>query len=215
MFNLRKYTDILRSDTLRAVKSHVILIACILFPITAFASADRVVEEPENDNFSAYTKAPLINITPDEEVTEAIESPEIVEEPISASDELAQQILDYASKHVGRPYRYGSGGPKAFDCSGFTSYIFKNFGVNLTRSSRSQYNEGEKVNREDIKPGDLLFFKGRGGNSVGHVGIAVDADENGKVKFIHAATSKGVTYSTLDEAYYAKRYIGAKRVLND
>ncbi|MDE6396428.1 MAG: C40 family peptidase [Muribaculaceae bacterium] len=188
--------------------------ACMLLPTASFATADRV----DSENYNPNRQLPTL-------LAKALEQPEVLNDAVSEelealeetevdpSDELASQIIEYASKHVGRPYRYGSGGPKAFDCSGFTSYIFKNFGVDLTRSSRTQYNQGEKIANEDIKPGDLLFFKGRSNNSVGHVGLAVDVDDNGNVKFIHAATSKGVIYSTLEEDYYAKRYIGARRVL--
>lgn len=196
--------------------SQLLIATALVMPTMSFASANR--EEPE---------APIENYvvtTPDSEKEDNVLTDDNIIRELDAiaedidgeveNDELAQQIIDYASTHVGRPYRYGSGGPKSFDCSGFTSYIFKNFGVNLTRSSRSQYNEGEKVAKEDIKPGDLLFFKGRSnGRSVGHVGIAVDVDDNGRVRFIHAATNKGVSYSTLDESYYAKRYVGARRVL--
>ena len=221
MFNLNiintitsKAKNCAQSLIRKADMTNWLVTACLLLPTASFATADRV----ESDNISSNIQLPLLTKSieqpesaTDEALVAEIEAAEEV--TIDSSDELARQIIEYASKHVGRPYRYGSGGPKAFDCSGFTSYVFKNFGVDLTRSSSSQYREGEKISNKDIKPGDLLFFKGRSNKSVGHVGMAVDVDKNGKVKFIHAATSKGVIYSTLDEDYYAKRYIGARRVL--
>lgn len=134
---------------------------------------------------------------------------------INPNDELTADILEYAAKHLGRPYRSGSKGPSAFDCSGFTSYVFKNFGIELSPSSRTQYTQGTKIDTKDIQPGDLLFFGGRrGGSTVGHVALAVDVDENGTVKFIHAATSKGIRYDTFpDGGYYSSRYLGARRVI--
>lgn len=130
-------------------------------------------------------------------------------------DELASQIIDYADRYLGRPYRSGAKGPSAFDCSGFTSYVFRNYDISLSPSSRTQYTQGRKISKDEIRPGDLLFFSGRrGGKTVGHVALAVDVDENGIVKFIHAASSKGITYDTYpDGGYYSQRFIGARRVI--
>lgn len=133
------------------------------------------------------------------------------------TDRLAGDIIDYARKFLGRPYRRGSKGPSAFDCSGFTSYVFRNFGYSLSASSGDQYTQGRAVSTDEIRPGDLLFFGGRssGKNRVGHVGMAVDVDpETGAVTFIHAATSGGIRYDRYpDGGYYSRRYIGARRVL--
>ena len=115
-------------------------------------------------------------------------------------------------------YVWGSTGPKTFDCSGFTSYIFRNAGVTLNRTSRMQYTQGEPVkNTSDLRPGDLMFFSSprSGKGRVGHVAMVVEVDENGKsLTFIHAASSKGVSYQRFpDGGYYSRNYIGAKRIL--
>lgn len=127
---------------------------------------------------------------------------------------LANQIIDYAKNYLGRPYRSGAKGPRAFDCSGFTSFVFKNFDISLSPSSRAQYTQGEQINLSEVRPGDLLFFGGRrGGSTVGHVGMAVEIKDNGTIKFIHAA-QRGICYDTYpDGGYYSKRFIGARRVL--
>lgn len=131
------------------------------------------------------------------------------------NDELAEQIIDYATKYLGRPYRSGAKGPSAFDCSGFTSFVFSNFDITLSASSRTQYTQGEKIGVEEIQPGDLLFFSGRrGGNTVGHVALAVEVDDDGTVTFIHAANRGGIRHDTYpDGGYYSKRFLGARRVL--
>ncbi len=132
------------------------------------------------------------------------------------NSELIGQLKEYAAKYIGTRYRRGSASPKGFDCSGFIGFIFKKFGFNLSRSSSAQYNEGEKVAPGDLRPGDLMFFSGRAGgrSRVGHVAMVVDVNPDGSCTFIHASTSKGVTYQKFpDGGYYSKRYIGAKRII--
>ncbi|MDE6631803.1 MAG: C40 family peptidase [Muribaculaceae bacterium] len=150
----------------------------------------------------------------------------LVEEDIAArensrainaeTDELLNDLLSEARSHMGKRYSRGSKGPNAFDCSGFSSYVYRQFGYNLSPSSRDQYTQGEKIDRKDLRKGDLVFFKGRSTKGgVGHVGIVVDADEKGNFSFIHAATSKGITISNCNEPYYAARFMGGKRVINE
>lgn len=135
---------------------------------------------------------------------------------LAKADELATQIIDFAGRYVGRPYRRGATGPKSFDCSGFTSFIFKNAGVELNRTSRAQYTQGRSVDRDDIRPGDLLFFAGRrGGRTVGHVGMATDVNpDDGAVTFIHASSSRGIRHDQLSAKYFSSRFLGARRVIH-
>lgn len=133
-----------------------------------------------------------------------------------SNGEFINELTKFASKYLGTRYRRGSSSPKGFDCSGFVGFVFRNFGINLSRSSASQYNEGEKVEKGDLRPGDLMFFSGsRGGkNNVGHVAMVVDVNPDGSCTFIHASSSQGVVYQKFpDGGYYSKRYIGAKRVI--
>lgn len=133
-----------------------------------------------------------------------------------SNSELINELKEFASKYLGTRYRRGSAGPKAFDCSGFVGFVFKKFGFNLSRSSSSQYNEGEKVENGDLRPGDLMFFSGRAGgrSRIGHVAMVVEVNPDGSCTFIHASTSKGVVYQKFpDGGYYSKRYIGAKRII--
>lgn len=131
-----------------------------------------------------------------------------------------KEIVKSAMKYIGSRYRSGSMNPaKGFDCSGFTSFIFKKQNITLPRSSRSQYSalRGESLVKErgDLKEGDLVFFSGsRAGKTVGHVGIVTSVDDDGNFKFIHSSCSQGVVVSSSQEAYYAKRYIGACRVVD-
>ena len=130
---------------------------------------------------------------------------------------LINDLLKEANTHIGKRYRSGAKGPNAFDCSGFSSYVFRQFGYNLGASSRDQYNQGSVVEKQDLKKGDLVFFTGRNSRHgrVGHVGIVVSVDsEKGSFKFIHASTSQGIQIDTND-AYYGRRYLGARRIINN
>jgi len=130
---------------------------------------------------------------------------------------LTQSIIEFSKQFIGIPYRYGSKGPKSFDCSGFTSFVFKNFGYSLGTSCIAQVAQGMQVVLEELKTGDLIFFKGRNekSNRVGHVGIVVSNDEDGNVRFIHAC-NRGVIIDELQKsAYYKKRYIKGLRILDE
>jgi cell wall-associated NlpC family hydrolase len=128
-----------------------------------------------------------------------------------------QHIIDFSKQFLGMPYRRGSKGPKTFDCSGFTSFVFENFGYHLSPSCVSQVKQGEQVAKEALKTGDLIFFKGRNAESsrVGHVGIVLSNDEKGNVMFIHACR-RGVRIDELNKsAYYKPRYVTGLRVLGE
>lgn len=138
---------------------------------------------------------------------------EVVKGLTKEKDNLLSDILAEASKHIGKPYRHGMKGPNAFDCSGFSSYVYKQFGYSISPASRAQYLEGSQVSRNELRKGDLVFFTSRSsGKNVGHVGIVVEADNaTGKFKFIHASI-KGVRINEC-EGYYENRYVGAKRII--
>ncbi|MCM1006175.1 MAG: C40 family peptidase [Prevotella sp.] len=131
------------------------------------------------------------------------------------SNAMLDDLLKEARKHMGKKYVHGSKGPNTFDCSGFSSYVYKQFGYKISPASRAQYTEGVPVARRDLRKGDLVFFTSRSsGNNVGHVGIVVSNDKaTGKVEFIHASI-KGVRISEI-EGYYNNRYVGARRIITD
>ena len=131
---------------------------------------------------------------------------------------LADQIIAYARTFTGVPYRLGAAGPKEFDCSGFTSYVFRHFGYSITKFSVAQFKEGREVpSFSDIQKGDLVFFGKRDSvRDIGHVGIVVSIDhERGSFRFIHASVSRGVTEDDANHPYFMMRYMGARRILPD
>ncbi len=119
---------------------------------------------------------------------------------------VASDLINAAKHLIGSRYRSGSSGPKAFDCSGFTSYVFNLMGIRLKRSSREQSTQGEQVDDiRELLPGDLVFF-GRG-KRVNHVGIVTSVDsEQGIFQFIHSSTSRGVRIDSYPEDNYWNRH---------
>ncbi|MCZ8513706.1 C40 family peptidase [Paenibacillus filicis] len=109
---------------------------------------------------------------------------------------------------VGTPYKWGGTTPTGFDCSGFLRYVFNSFGVELSRSSKEQAQEGTWVSQNDLRPGDLVFYH-TFGKGISHSGIYV-----GNGFFAHAADD-GVRIDKMSQSYYANRYVTARRILSD
>ncbi|WP_312345549.1 C40 family peptidase [Chryseobacterium binzhouense] len=123
-------------------------------------------------------------------------------------------ILAEASTYLGTPYRYGGTTRNGIDCSAFVLSVFgAAAGLSLPRVAASQAQEGESVDKENLQKGDLIFFSH--GRRISHVGIVEEVTEDGEVKFIHAATSKGVMVSSLNDSYWGPKYRFAKRVINE
>lgn len=122
---------------------------------------------------------------------------------------LAQSVLNEAVKHLGVPYVWGGKSPNTgFDCSGFVYYVFNTCGYPLSRDMVTQYNTGINISKNDLQPGDLVFFQGTYKTGVSHVGIYV-----GNGQFIHAPSSgKTVSYADLNSAYYVAHWYGACRI---
>ncbi|MCR4435849.1 MAG: SH3 domain-containing protein [Clostridiales bacterium] len=123
-----------------------------------------------------------------------------------------EKIVNFAKKYIGVKYVWGGTTPKGFDCSGFVGYVYKNFGISLNRVAADQAKQGTKVNKSDLKPGDLVFFDTNGGmNSISHVGIYI-----GGGKFIHASSSRSVhkvTISEINSGYYSQTFMTARRFI--
>lgn len=133
----------------------------------------------------------------------------------SASNVDTAKLVSYAKKFLGVPYEFGAGSyeeTKKFDCSSFTQYVFKKFGVDLPRLARDQDNVGQTVSREELQIGDLIFFTVPGrfeSDAVpGHVGIYI-----GSGKFIHTWGDPGVQISQLDTGYWHDVILHMRRVL--
>ncbi len=124
----------------------------------------------------------------------------------SQSGTTGSAVVEKAKQYLGYKYVYGGTTPSGFDCSGFTLYIYKQFGITLNRTAAAQYSNGVAVSRDNLQLGDLIMF---GKSGINHVGIYM-----GGGRIIHAANpSRGVTTDTINSGYYNTNYVGARRVL--
>ena len=135
--------------------------------------------------------------------------PKKQEQQVQEETNKLDKIVELAYKQLGKPYVWGTHGPRSFDCSGLTSYLYKQaYGIGISTSSRAQASYGYKVSKSNLKKGDLMFFA-TGGGGISHVGIYV-----GNNKLIHASTpSTGVILSDINSSYYQRTFVTARRLL--
>jgi murein DD-endopeptidase len=120
---------------------------------------------------------------------------------------IGSEIVLRAISLLGAPYQWGGSGPKAFDCSGLVHFIHSELGIEVPRTAEEQFRAATRVDLDDLKPGDLLFFKIRG-KRVSHVAIYAGSD-----RFVHAPqTGRPVEIRPLEDTYYRSRIVGAGRL---
>ncbi len=121
--------------------------------------------------------------------------------------------IKFGKKHLRRTYRNGGVGPYAFDCSGFTMYMYKELGYALPHSSSAQSDHGEKIKATHVQPGDLVFYAGSKGSKIGHVGIVIETTDD-DFSFIHASLKQGICIDKSTHPYYKSRYKTARRIFD-
>jgi cell wall-associated NlpC family hydrolase len=128
-------------------------------------------------------------------------------DPLEPPSPALAAVLATAMELRGTPYVNGGSDPAGFDCSGFVQWVFAQHGTRLPREVKDQFGAGELIDRDEVQPGDLVFFQTvtRGPS---HVGIALGNDE-----FVHAPSSKGVVrIEKYTSGYWNQRWLGARRV---
>lgn len=147
--------------------------------------------------------------------TEGYIRSDFVDLTTSSSSSSASSVVDYAKQFLGTRYSYGGASPSGFDCSGFTMYIYKQFGYSLPHSATSQWQSGvgtKVYSISELQPGDLVFFNDpsrNAGKACSHAGIYI-----GNGQHIHASSSRsqGVIISDLTSGYYNQYFVGGIRV---
>ena len=134
----------------------------------------------------------------------------VVEQTSTPSTNKVQAVIDLAHKQLGKPYVWGAEGPNSFDCSGLIYYVYKNAAsITLPRTSSEQYSAGVAVSRSNLKAGDLIFSSTDGTGNITHVAIYV-----GDGQMIQAPRNgKNVEKVSINNSYWNKAYVGARRVL--
>jgi len=172
-------------------------------------SREETTTKKENKNTTENEKTVTNEI---EEITVKENVTSSKKEEVSSSKVTGEDIVAYAKKYLGYDYVYGGASPsKGFDCSGFTYYVYKHFGYTLSRSSTAQANNGTKVDKKELQPGDLVIYKNTSLTRIGHVGIYI-----GDNKMIHASEpGVGVTITDIDSKAhkYPQRYVTARRII--
>ncbi len=126
---------------------------------------------------------------------------------VTPSNDSGSSIVSYAKSFLGCSYVYGATGPRSFDCSGFTQYVYAHFGKSIPRNSAAQYSSSKKISKSQLQAGDLIFFSNSTAGTVGHVAIYI-----GGGQMIHAANSRtGVCIDSINSSYYTSHYIGCGR----
>lgn len=144
----------------------------------------------------------------DEEADEPHEEYYIKKLGLKFRNPAYRNLVEAASKWIGTPYRFGSSSKRGTDCSGFVTSIYREvYGINLSRSSRSMFQDVARIKKDSVRTGDLVFFRRSANGPIFHVGIYLKNN-----KFIHSATSNGVRVSSLSEPYYRNYYFAAGRV---
>jgi cell wall-associated NlpC family hydrolase len=124
------------------------------------------------------------------------------------SQQMREQVVQTAFSQLGLGYRFGGVSPqRGFDCSGYTRWVFSMLDIKLPRTSREQFNYGQAVDKANLRPGDLVFFRNR--RAIGHVGVYVTNNH-----FIHSPNRNSeITISDLNGAGWGKSYAGARRII--
>jgi peptidoglycan DL-endopeptidase CwlO len=130
--------------------------------------------------------------------------------PRAYAENNRDEVVKMAKEQLGAPYRFGGTTPSGFDCSGFVQYVFDAVGIALPRTTSEQYETGVAVNKEDLLPGDLVFFKNTYKSGISHSGIYIGNDE-----FISATTSQGVSIASINNPYWGPKFAGGRRVIEE
>jgi cell wall-associated NlpC family hydrolase len=126
--------------------------------------------------------------------------------------EVCNQIVKNAKANIGSPYKLAGTTKAGFDCSGLVYISFKNSNINLPRTSIDMSKQGRKIDTNEARKGDLIFFKTNGSAKINHVGLIIEVDDD-EIKFIHSSSSKGVIISSINEAYYKKSFTQINRIV--
>ena len=186
------------------------------FNIVGIADDGWVKVMDDNERIG-YVKAEFVDFKngskPDNTVYDNSRASRVNYENEAPATVKAGEMIDYAKQFIGTPYVYGGTSlTSGVDCSGFIYSVYKDFGITLDRRSRDQINDGPRVAKEDLRPGDLIFFNTGGESEISHVGMYI-----GNGEYIHSTNgaANGVTISDINSDYALNTYVGAARILDE
>ena len=126
-------------------------------------------------------------------------------------EDIRTEITDYAKTYIGTPYSWAGTSPKGFDCSGYTGYVYKKFGITLPRSAAAQKDFVSNINKKTAEKGDLVFFKS--GHKITHVGIVI-SELGEPLTMVHSSSSKGIIITEVETStYWRNKFAGVGRII--
>jgi cell wall-associated NlpC family hydrolase len=167
-----------------------------------FVSNDSIRNTTTDPNKTDPKKKSILNNKNDEDI--------IIDDDNESY--FVKQLINVASDNLGIVYRAGGTSKNGFDCSGLVFTTFKKFDITLPRSSNEMATVGLKIDMQNAKKGDLIFFINRGQRKINHVGIVTEVCGD-EIKFIHSSTGNGVVISSLKEPYYQKTFVQINRIV--
>lgn len=200
--NLRKKAD---------TTSEIVTTLSVNTEVTVIESTSNGWSKVKVNGKEGYIATSLLS-SKKQETSRSMETPRKAEETTNTtqtttttSSNSGASVVATAKSYIGSSYVYGGSSPSGFDCSGFTSYVYKQFGITLNRTAAGQYSNGTAVSRSELREGDLVMF---GKSGINHVGVYI-----GGGRMVHAANpSRGVTTDTINSGYYNNNYVGARRI---
>jgi murein DD-endopeptidase / murein LD-carboxypeptidase len=183
-----------------------ILLSFIFFTVNAKPKKRVLPLKPKTTSVSKKRDSVLVQPVPFDIETSGVKK-------------ITDDLIWFARQQLGTPYKYASADPKngGLDCSGFLYYVFSHFKIKVPRSSKDYMSYGKTIEIKDAQKGDVIVFTGSDASEKtgGHVGLILD-NAGGNISFIHGSSgkSKGVTISSLSEAYYTQRFLKIVRVVN-
>lgn len=138
-------------------------------------------------------------------------SPLLEKKPVKADKDIKKRslLITLANKFLYTPYRWGGTGPGGFDCTGFVYFLYKSIGIPIPRTIESMYQKGSQVGKQNLSPGDILYFVNTFRRGLSHVGVYLGGN-----KFIHASShGRGVRIDSIDSSYFIRRFFSAKQII--
>ena len=193
--------------TVGHLRPRILLSTCLLALAATPALAQDIVQPVAVQAAVPQVLAATATGSPAPVATAATAATAAATTPAAETPGRIQTVLKHALALLGTPYRWGGTTTAGFDCSGLVGYVFRTtLGIELPRVSRDMAKAGELVDRSHMSPGDLVFFGRRG--RVDHVGIYL-----GDGRFVHAPrTGRDVTVSSMEDGYWGRKFLEARRV---
>lgn len=188
------------ADGAKVLTAHMYEVSALKKDLMSWAEDLKRLGEKEKFDLLQKIISTLFNDVPD---LQDGDSGPIVDpnKPAEPSSKDREDLVKFAKKYLGVPYVWAGEDPSGFDCSGFTSFVYKNAGIILPRRAVDQYVGSTKLKEKSVQKGDLIFFDN--GSGISHVGIVI-SDRGKSVVMIHSSTSKGIVITDIESSDYWK-----------